>query len=136
MSSNIATKYRYLRPESYFCNLQPGYKNLCIGIRTDLTTIDSDKANILNWAVTFKAPGDQFSKEEARTVLSDTIHGGVAYGKSGTLLLKKGQYTHHEIIGKILMTLLIEDFNLTPKYRTFILKLLEDVRAFTEHLVY
>lgn len=121
----LITKYRYLRSQDYFPAAQGQYAKLAITIATDLDT-DESGFTFCYWSVAFKAPSDQFNKAEARKAVLENAQEPI---KSGFLPLGH-KYDHNEIVGKILMSLLINDVALTKHYYTFIRALLQDHEGF------
>lgn len=126
-------KYRYIRAEQFFPQSSGAYRKLCITLKTVLTPLDEnneDGPKVCDWAVALKAPGDQFNKIDARAAAECN---GEDPFKSGSLYLFAG-YDHNEIVGKILMTLLIQDPCLSIHYRTFIRALLNHHEGFRSFL--
>lgn len=121
----LITKYRYLRSQDYFPCAQGQFAKLAITIATDLDT-DEEGFTFCYWSVAFKAPSDQFNKKEARIAVAENDGDPL---KSGVLPLGY-KYDHNEIVGKILMTLLINDVVLTKHYYTFIRCLLKEHEGF------
>jgi len=123
--SHNLIKYRYLRSQDFFPGAEGQYAKLAITIATELETTE-DGFTFCNWAVAFKAPSDQFNKAEARNAANDNVRDPL---KSGFLPLGY-RYDHNEIVGKILMTLLINDVVLTKHYYAFIRSLLQEHDGF------
>lgn len=123
---NWNTKFRYLRSADYFPGSEGNYNKLCISISTTLIP-ESESLTFCEWVVAFKAPSDCFSKVEARTALKLNENNPLF---SGSLALGVG-YDHNEIVGKILMSLLLNDVVLTKHYYAFIRALLRDHEGFS-----
>lgn len=117
-------KYRYLTIDKIFRPITQGQYNrlakLCISISTQLVRVD-EKTSICKWAVAFKSPSDRFSKEEAKLALAINELDG---GNNGTFVLLNNEYTHNEIVSKILMYLAVNDAELSSSYRSLVRALL------------
>ena len=87
---------------------------------TIATTIRRNKSGdaIVDWAVAFKHPRDQFSKQMARESIST---------KETKRLFVESGYTRNLIVAKILGDLLYKEENLSKEYKLFVLELLRDI---------
>lgn len=108
-------KFQYLRPDEY----HKEKNGLCITIGTQI--YEQDNTTMLLWSCAFKNPKDQFSKEIARNIIINDFNQQSYF----TLTLKKGDYTRHEILDKILMTLYVNSYAmLSDDYLVYVRKYL------------
>jgi hypothetical protein len=120
------TKFRYLRSNDYFPEWQGTMSKLCISISTTLIP-ETETLTFCEWTVAYKAPSDCFNKVDARAALENNADNPLL---SGSLALGP-DYDHNEIVGKILMSLLLQDVVLTKHYYWFIRSLLRNHEGFS-----
>lgn len=99
-----STKYQYLT-----------HGTLCIAIATTIRANKKGDA-IVDWAVSFKNPKDQFNKRIA--------HGVIATRETKRLVVESG-YSRSLIIAKILADLLYNIENLSDDYQWYVIYLLQ-----------
>jgi hypothetical protein len=108
-------KNRYLRLGQIA--LFPKLHKLCVTISTSVTNVD-EKFSRCVWGVAYKAPGDQFSKAAARDAVDKNVATGLPH-LTGSFDLLNGEYTHQEIIDKIICQIAVHDAHLSSDYIDF-----------------
>lgn len=101
----------------------PKLHKLCVTLSTSVSKVD-ERFSRCTWGVAYKAPGDQFSKAAARAAVDKNVATGLSH-LTGSFDLQNGDYTHDEIINKIITQLVVHEAHLSADYQLFFAVLID-----------